>query len=427
MLCFLKSGLPIYRLARFKVTRSCPLGGKSSVPSPCADDREFVNQSALNYSAARILCTPFARGFVFYTMGTEEDKIEFDFSTWCIDNGISRKTDTALRKEECNTLDTVKLLTEKDLREMGLPIGQRNMLLIIIRDLNSDVMPVPADNVDTTEQVEPVKAADPLNTNGGDTTNIADIRKNMDTLGAAGEEFDKLMGGLSSSSAMFPGTDAPAPPASAHVLGTAMDPRTILTVKSTSAKTVHITQFLSEKTKRRIYDRRRKFVFCTDKGDQVTIKADDRHPYTGITLSEWSAANCRLMAHLLDSTQLQYAHVTYYLAYTTQIYEYYQSYEWEAILDFDHQYRERQNHHKFMWGYIPPNCEIGLLGYPRRISKPMENLRTSKSPSLRQRSDSGRPWSDECRLFKNTNGNCPYGDKCRFKHVRASTTAREEA
>ena len=174
-----------------------------------------------------------------------------------------------------------------------------------------------------------------------------------------------------------------------------------------------------------MYDRRKKFVFGTDKGDSVTIKADDKHPYSGITLSEWSAANCRLMALLIDSGQLKHEHVTYYLAYTTQIYEYYQAYEWEAILDFDHQYRERQNHHRFMWGYIPPNTEIMLLGSPRSTKPSAEVYKGAKYSSVKHTSYNNYR-TEECKLYKNTNGNCPYGDKCRFKHGKVPGSFKDQ-
>ena len=351
----------------------------------------------------------------------EDGQEEFNFHAWCEAHGLSKKMDTSLRKEECHTLQCIQLLTERDIREMGLPVGQRNLLLKVITDLKDTSKDLPA------KPAEDVAEANDAEQDLGANLEIADIRRQFDTLGAAGKQFDEFMN--THSALPTANSTAPCGPhaeqsKASPVLGMAMDPRTILTVKAPSAKTVHITQFLSEKTKRRIYDRRRKFVFGTDKGDQVTIKADDKHPYTGITLSEWSAANCRLMAHLLESQQLSYDHVTYYLAYTTQIYEFYQSYEWEAILDFDHQYRERQNHHKFMWGYIPPNSEISLLGAPRN-SKPNPNTAHKGYQTFKAKNGDSRAPTEECRLFKNTYGNCPYGDKCRFKHVRAPMKDQE--
>ena len=79
-----------------------------------------------------------------------------------------------------------------------------------------------------------------------------------------------------------------------------MDPRTILTIRANSRKTVHITQFLTEITKKMLQSRKRDFVLSNagPKGSLV-IKTEDEHPYAGISLDEWSAANRRILAFFL--------------------------------------------------------------------------------------------------------------------------------
>ena len=67
--------------------------------------------------------------------------------------------------------------------------------------------------------------------------------------------------------------------------------------------------------------------------DGIVRKKEDHHPYAGITMAEWSAANCRLMAHLLQTNILPKDHLEYYFTYTTNIYEYATQYEWDAFLD----------------------------------------------------------------------------------------------
>ena len=99
------------------------------------------------------------------------------------------------------------------------------------------------------------------------------------------------------------------------------DPRTVLTVKSTSKKAIHITQFLSERTKKRCQSRKKGFVIATSVNDEnLVLKQEDEHPYSGITMDEWSAANCRLMSYLIHSGELLSSNVDYYLAYSTHIY-----------------------------------------------------------------------------------------------------------
>ena len=150
--------------------------------------------------------------------------------------------------------------------------------------------------------------------------------------------------------------------------------------------------------------------------DGVVLQTDDGHPYSGLTLSEWAAANCRLMAFLLSSGQLAPSDADYYLAYTTNIFEYYESYEWENILDFDYLYRERQSEHGFQWGYIPTNMELSLLASPRRKPTLGQGAR-GKGGALNKQQPASQPKStEECKLFKNNNGRCPYGEACKYVH-----------
>ena len=100
------------------------------------------------------------------------ETVELDFPTWCKDNGISRKTESSLRKEECHTLESITLLTERDLREMGLAIGQRNMLLKVIRGLTK----APLKQQVQPEVVAESEAAEAaVGEDTGDGTNINDM------------------------------------------------------------------------------------------------------------------------------------------------------------------------------------------------------------------------------------------------------------
>ena len=98
----------------------------------------------------------------------------------------------------------------------------------------------------------------------------------------------------------------------------------------------------------------------------VVFRDEDAHPYAGIWMAEWGASNCRVMAHLIQTGYLSWDQVEYYLAYTTQIFEYASSCEWDAILDFDYIYRVRQASHGFNWDQIPANMELSLVSHPRR-------------------------------------------------------------
>ena len=117
---------------------------------------------------------------------------------------------------------------------------------------------------------------------------IADIRRQAASLGQAGKAFDALY----TPEPLVPGNNplaagvvnghsqAPAQPLSFA------DPRTILTMKAGSCKAVHITDFLSEKTKKRLRSHRRGLVLGL--GDNnIVFRDDDEHPYAGISIAEW--------------------------------------------------------------------------------------------------------------------------------------------
>ena len=65
------------------------------------------------------------------------------------------------------------------------------------------------------------------------------------------------------------------------------DPRLILTVKSNDKKTVHVTQFLTETSRRRRQGRKNDLVLCKlDGDDTLVMRQEDEHPYHGISISE---------------------------------------------------------------------------------------------------------------------------------------------
>lgn len=346
----------------------------------------------------------------------DEQVVDFDLATWCKQYQITRKTEGILRKEELITSQSLSMLDNADLRELGLPIGQRKCVQLAIKELA-----VPSKEPVVT-RVENMAAEQPEDQEPVDIVeDIASIRQQAATLGAAGKEIDSLMKTLVNPVA--PGLEATFPavmphkarePANMASYMAHVDPRTLLTVKSGRPKTTHITNFLPEKTKKRIQSRKKGIQLGTDGSDRIVLQADDRHPYSGITLAEWSSANCRLMAHMLQTGELARDNVEYYLAYTTQICEYYELYEWEAILDFDYLYRERQSEHGFLFGYIPPNMEFSLLARPRQKPQRQQPIINKTATGTAR---------EECKLFKARNGNCPYGEKCKFRHTAGGSTA----
>ena len=142
---------------------------------------------------------------------------------------------------------------------------------------------------------------------------IADFLKQGSQLQSSGKMFDSYLSNLTQK----PENEKIIPIANSLSQGDLcakpsdlFDPRTILTVKASSQKAKHITNFLPESVKRRLKSKSKKewFLAKSGEGENLVIKQDCEHPYSGITLSEWSAANCRLLEDFLRSGDMNIEH-----------------------------------------------------------------------------------------------------------------------
>ena len=220
--------------------------------------------------------------------GSEDNEVaeQFNLQDWCKAAGLTRKTEGTLSKEELTSLDALKMLEPVDLREMGLPIGQRKLLQQAVASLRTDQDRVPGGvrddirgGVPETDEDEAGGAS--MRDHGDQEANaglldasssgmtIEDIRRQAAALGSAGKTFDELFSPpphttqvspnptpmvATAAASMPPLSASPQPqlPGISH-----SDPRTILTIKSGSQKMVHITQFLAESTKKPLRSNRR--------------------------------------------------------------------------------------------------------------------------------------------------------------------------
>jgi hypothetical protein len=309
----------------------------------------------------------------------------FAFEAWITELNLPRKVSQILRQEELTSKETLSLLSENDLKGLGLPLGCTKVIL---------------------EQVRKWKQGE-ISDTAGEQPNDKETQNEV-TLDGSGKLLDELL--------TFPNiTQLPSKErhSNVHNGSSFMDPRSILTMKANTKKTVHITQFLSENSKRRKNNKRKEFVLHSSERETIVFKTEDEHPYLGIQMEEWGAANMRVLNHLLTVNDIERSEVEFYLAYTTRIFEFAESFEWNSVLNYNYHYRELQAEHGFKWGTYSPHMELQML-VPKRPkpSVPVQN------PAPKE----------DCRIFK-AKGACPFGDKCRYKHVKAlpSNNSRQDA
>ena len=316
------------------------------------------------------------------------------FEEWARSIGLNRKSTAVLRDEDLTSVQALQVIIPEDVDKLSLSVGQRRILLNALQQLKS-----PKSSSSTTPPIAEIHNENTIQEAATADHGLLDVQKQANVLLNTGKNFEELFSVKDPS--VSPNVSQQSPNGS-------FDPRAILTSKAFSVKTIHITQFLSEKTKKRRLSRRRELVLSSkgQHSDQLVIKTEEDHPYLGISIDEWGGANCRLMNHLLHTGQLLRPQIEYYLAYTAQIYDFAAKYEWDSILDYDYSYREMQAEHGFMWGTFTSHLELQVL-MPKRSSN-------YKGPNYQR-------YAQDCRLFK-AHGACPFGATCKYRHVRSFQT-----
>ena len=418
---------------------------------------EVIKEDELSSQSVKTAATP-AASEQDGGQSTMPGKTDFVFDKWSVK--LARNTVKALRKEELTTVDTLILLTPEDTRYLGLTLAKKKLLDAEIAELRqSRESPSSSQGTPNFTNVKGnAEYAVSLGGNADATENVSkttmkDLKQQKQDLLTSGKDFDYMFPSLPGASTVplsqndpnrpniahghtpAPGPDSIKATSSASVQLQAtqltngqshasdwVDPRTVLTSKASFKKAVHITAHLSEGAKKRMKTKKQDtIVLARDHEgqglDRLVLQQDDSHPYAGILISEWAAANCRVMNSLLSSGDLLRHHIEYYLAYTATVMDFASIYEWSHVLDFDFQYREHQAEHGFLWGYINPLLKMKVLGHPRQSSAGNYQRPQQANSSGRPRQQLRRDTVPECRQWKANNGFCAFGENCRYRHV----------
>jgi hypothetical protein len=343
-----------------------------------------------------------------------QDRPAFVFDTWVEEAGLNRKAVAILRTEALTVKRALLLLSPGDIRSLNLQLGQEKLLETAVEQLKPAAavpeMPVQQQIAGDVHIAVEVQRAGDVQI-AGDVTNdqqpqqqaAADGMNTRDTRGIVGADvgtsLHDLLAETRASTQVTTNTGTRS--------RSDCDPRSILTVKATTTKAVHILQFLPERAKQRRQGRRREFILANGE-EQIVLRPEETHPYSGFTLAEWGAANAKVMNHLLQSSVLARSEVEYYLAYTAKVFELATKYEWDSVLEYDHSYREMQAEHGFLWGTFNPHMELQIL-QPRKPAPRGDNGRTPWKAAA------GSAPTQECWNFK-AKGHCAFGDDCKYSH-----------
>ena len=355
----------------------------------------------------------------------------FNFDDWANASQLNRDTVKALRTHKMTDYICLTNIKSGEIKRAGLALGQEiyfRMALATLgnpnfkEDVPVSVPAAPTVAASSMDQSKDQETDPDLDQERGQEPNKEpDQEQEENILLAAGAQLDAL---FKNSPDVTRALSAPAQPevtsllsapAKLAPLSAAYDPRILLSAKATKKKAEKITSFLPERVKDRIQRARKDRMILTQGEDgSISVKANDKESYY-ISMSEWGAANMRLMNYLLQNGDLPRDHVEYYLAYTMQVFELADNFEWASVLQFDSRYRDLQAEHGFPWGDM-------------RLSQQMQVLRPKTLHSVRPRPVTGKPpkIEEDCKKWLATNGKCPFGTSCKFIHKKLDPPAKND-
>lgn len=329
-------------------------------------------------------------------------EMEFCFNEWAESFGLNRATTSTLVKEGCNTREILMVLTATAVNKLCLSIGQGIAFRKGLKALGNRVG---GRQTDATLN-SPIDGGQKRRREDDETSQDSHLpsgqRATKEGLELeAEEELDEFL--------KDPQAKTATSRRAARTLEGAYgpDPRDNLVIKSQRKKAQRIANFVPESVTKRLATKNKDRMALVQGADgKFSIRSDDDLP-AHLTLSEWGAANLRLLQHLLDSGELPRADVEYYNAYTLMIFELVENYEWASILAFDNRYRELQAHTGFPWGTPSRGLEVSTL-IPRQRKEKQGDRYKGKSNQRKEKKGT-------CRAFARE-GTCPYGERCIFSH-----------
>lgn len=329
----------------------------------------------------------------------------FDFNAWSEKLALKEATVEALKKEDLDNEDSLKLLTAKDIEDLGLTVGQRRVLGAAVTRLQQGKQAPPEDMPPSTPVTTKTLAKD-----GG----LDEILKKIEGIGSLDDTLLALGSTEPLSSTNAQNTSSiPRLDNDLHVF---LGPQNNAATKQ-GEKPLLIPDFVSLGT----YDSsEEEQEIGQTSGAKIVIRAAKGKPkLENISLSMWVAANSRIMHELMIRGKLSTttSDIADYLAYTVKFAELLETHTLASAIAYDNEYRKLQSKYGFRWGSDSQHLHTRFL-IKRRSQAPQTGTpspSSQKSPSRNNRQPQTTYATPICRQFNSLTG-CHWPN-CRFQHV----------
>lgn len=339
------------------------------------------------------------------------------FTDWCMLHRIPAELSEALHELRLNDPEVLHSLVPQDVYELPIPLGHRLKLRSILwppqqsapqgpptGPTPSHPTPsLPSPGHPTQALSHPIPELIP--TQADPSESLAQLLAQLDFKGSPGgnKTHDRIQ--------VFP------TPGTAGA-GGYVDVRSNLAPPKGKAPYLRITDFVTGLSSAAA----REEVVIGGEGDtKLVLHSSGRKPdLQKVSQAQWSAANSKIMASLLDSGDLKADDIGFYLSYSNTVCEFALTYSWSSIMEFDDRYRALQAQFQFQWGTPNRDLEHQTLK-PRAPPPPAPRQSESRKPPFQpSRPRQARQprflnGQELCGLY-NSRGSCDYGHSCKYLH-----------
>ena len=309
---------------------------------------------------------------------------DFKFTEWLKASGLNDKTKSVLEAQDLADYLPILALTESDLCDLELTVGQRGLLRAAMHSLRtSSTAPVADDSSApvTLKTLAKDKELNALLKDMGDT-HLSDL------LASAGGDAGGEVAGASA---------------------------TLLAKTKGEGRPLLIPDFVSQP--KGVYEGDSdEYVASVGLGRDLVMRGKKKPTLDQISLAQWLSANVRILLQLISERKITTERVDQYLQYTSEIGDLCQTYTTASVMLLDNAHRLRQHQKQCAWMDIDRHSKDFYLERRPKIGPNKPAYNRGNASSKRQ---SGQPLDSQgqeiCRSFNKTSG-CSYTN-CKYMHI----------